>query len=280
MTEDEIKNFWNAHPCGEHQYADLKGGYEDFFTQYDAARYLREGHILRALGGIDFAGKKVLEIGVGQGVEAEQIIRRGGKWSGVDLTSESVSHTRMRLQIRRLPYDSLECGSARALPFPSESFDIVFSHGVLHHIPDIVTAQREIARVLKPGGQLIMMVYARRSLNYQLAIKIVRRLALATCYISRFRPTGIVDAHLDNARKVGLFRYLKMSNFIHRNTDGPLNPYSKVYDLPTVRRDFPDFSIERSYQLWMHAPPLPVAWLAPLERVLGWHLWVHLVPSK
>ena len=280
MTEDEIKKFWNAHPCGELQYVGLKGDYEEFFSCYDALRYSRERHILRALDRIDFNGKKVLEIGFGQGSDSEQIIRRGGQWSGVDLTPESVARMRIRLQIHQLPYDELECASALALPFISESFDVVFSHGVLHHIPDIGTAQREIARVLKSSGRLIMMVYARRSLNYQLAIKVIRRIALAACYLSQARPGGIVNAHLDNAHKVGLSKYLKMSNFIHRNTDGPLNPYSKVYDLATVRRDFPDFSIERSYQLWMHAPPVPVAWLSPLEGVLGWHLWVHLLPKK
>ena len=41
----------------------------------------------------------------------------------------------------------------------------MFSHGVLHHIPDIRTAQAEIHRVLKPGGTLVAMLYARKSLN-------------------------------------------------------------------------------------------------------------------
>ena len=70
-----------------------------------------------------------------------------------------------------------------------------------------------------------------------------------------------------------------MSNFIHRNTDGPGNPYSKVYGLREVRQDFPSFHITRAYKRWMHGPPLPVSWL-PLGRLLGWHLWVHLRPNN
>ena len=279
-SEQDIRDFWDAHPCGDHQVESLKADYEEFFQRYDEFRYSHEGHILRRLDAIDFKGKRVLEIGLGQGADSEQIIRRGAIWSGLDLTPESVERVSTRLRLRGLPYDRLQCGSALANPFADNSFDMVFSHGVLHHIPDVRTAQREIARVLKPDGRLVAMLYARRSLNYLVAIAIVRRMAIVPLYLIGAKPGGIVGGHLANAKREGLGRYLKMSNFIHRNTDGPENPYSKVYDLAAVRADFPDFRIERSYQDFMHAPPLPVSPLKPLAGILGWHLWVHMVPRK
>jgi ubiquinone/menaquinone biosynthesis C-methylase UbiE len=280
VTEAAIRDFWNTHPCGDHQVKGLEGDYEAFFCRYDEMRYRREEHILRCLNAIDWKGKQVLEIGLGQGSESEQIIRRGAMWSGVDLTPESIARVSMRLRLKQLPYKRLECGSALALPFPDNSFDIVFSHGVLHHIPDVRTAQREIARVLNPGGKLIVMLYARRSLNYFVSIAVVRRLAVAGLYATRLRPSGIVGRHLSNARKLGLRRYLAMPQFIHANTDGPENPYSKVYDRATVQADFPDFSIELIQQHFMHAPPLPVARLKFLTGVLGWHVWVHMRSRK
>jgi len=279
-SEQDIRNFWDAHPCGDHQVESLKADYEAFFERYDKFRYSREGHILGRLDAIDLKGKRVLEIGLGQGADSEQIIRRGAIWSGLDLTAESVERVSTRLRLRGLPYERLECGSALAIPFDDSSFDMVFSHGVLHHIPDVKAAQREIARVLKPDGRLVAMLYAQRSLNYLVAISIVRRMAIVVLYAVGAQPGGIVGGHLANARREGLWRYLKMSNFIHRNTDGPENPYAKVYDLATVREDFPDFEIERSYQDYMHAPPLPVTPLEPLAGILGWHLWVHLRPRK
>ena len=279
-SEQAIRDFWDSHPCGNHQVESLKADYEAFFQRYDEFRYSHEGHILRRLDAIDFKGKRVLEIGLGQGADSEQIIRRGAIWSGLDLTPESIERVSTRLRLRGLPYERLECGSALAIPFNDDSFDMVFSHGVLHHIPDVKQAQREIARILKPNGRLVAMLYARRSLNYLVAISVVRRLALVTLYSVGAKPGGIVGGHLNNARREGLWRYLKMSNFIHRNTDGPENPYAKVYDLATVREDFPDFEIERSYQDHMHAPPLPVSPLKPLAGILGWHLWVHLMPRK
>jgi SAM-dependent methyltransferase len=280
MTEQVIREFWDAYPCGENLVESLGADHESFFRRYDALRYRLEAHILKRLDAIDFKEKHVLEIGLGQGADSEQIIRRGAIWSGLDLTSESISRVSARLKLRGLPYQRLELGSALSMPFPDNSFDMVFSHGVLDHVPDILQAQKEIARVLKPGGRLIAMLYARRSLNYLVSISVVRRLAVAICYLGRVQSDGILGDHIANAKRMGLWKYLRMSNFIHANTNGPFNPYSKVYDLVTVKRDFPAFQLEKSSQDYMHAPPLPVSGFRPLARILGWHLWVHLIPRK
>jgi len=281
MDESAIQAFWNQHPCGDGQIGGLMargGDYEAFFTDYDNHRYHKESHILGCLDAIDFQDKKVLEIGLGQGADSEQIIRRGGHWSGLELTPESIARVQTRLSLRQLPYRALKQGSVLEIPYEDRQFDIVFSHGVLHHVPNILQAQRELRRVLRPDGELIVMVYARWSLNYLLSISLVRRFGLLALYATRRKPAGISGQHLANAREMGLWRYLAMDNFIHRNTDGPLNPYAKVYDLTAVKKDFPDFKVIRAYKRFMHAPPLPVRWL-PFERALGWHLWIHLRPE-
>jgi SAM-dependent methyltransferase len=280
MNQEDIQEFWNAHPCGEDQIGGIKDGdYEKFFSVYDAFRYMEEKHILKCLDAIDFENKRVLEIGLGLGADSEHIIRRGAIWSGIDLTPESVSRVAKRLSLRSLRYERLELGSACGLPFDQGTFDIVFTHGVLHHVPDIGKAQAEICRVLRPSGSLIAMLYAKYSLNYLVSICVLRRLALVLLYLLGIKARGIAGQHLESAHKMGLFRYLRMEHFIHRNTDGPLNPYSKVYDLDDVRADFPDFRIVKTHKEFMHAPPLPVSRL-PLAHLLGWHLWVHMVPVK
>ena len=280
MNEHDVRLFWQDHPCGDmqvgglHSYAD---DYESFFQAYDHYRYTKEAHILECLNEIDFSGKETLEIGLGQGADTEQIIRRGAIWSGVDLTTESVSRVRSRLQIRNLSHRALREGSVLNLPFQDNSFDIVFSHGVLHHVPAIEKAQREIHRVLRSNGKLIVMLYAKWSLNYLVSISIVRRLGVIALRLANRSPGGIYAQHLENVHEQGLATYLKMDNFIHRNTDGPLNPYSKVYDRWSVESDFPLFRTERIFKRFMHAPPLPVRWM-PLERQVGWHIWAHLLP--
>jgi SAM-dependent methyltransferase len=281
VNETEVQTFWNAHPCGDHIVGGLRqefaDDYERFFAAYDRWRYDQEGHIPATLDRFPWQGKKVLEIGLGQGAESEQLIRRGARWSGLDLTAESVARVGARLSIRDLPHDDLKQGSALAIPYPDSSFDYVFSHGVLHHIPDIATAQAEIHRVLKPGGTLVAMLYARRSLNFQVSIRVIRRAVLAGAYpFRRFvRGTGMLRKHLDNAAEVGLRNYLSLATFTHRNTDGPLNPFARVYSVPEVARDFPSFQVVDSFQEYMHAPPLPVHGL-PFGNRLGWHLWVTM----
>lgn len=281
--EREIKDFWNAHPCGAQLVGDLseesRAKYEDFFRRYDKFRYSKEAHILRNLDAIDFAGNRVLEIGLGQGADGELIARRGAIYNGVDLTPEAVKRTLMRFKLRGLTFERIEQASALELPFEDNSFDIVFSHGVLHHIPEIGAAQKEIARVLKPEGKLIAMLYAKWSFNYLMSISIARRLGLIVMYVLNLKPGGIYGDHISNARKIGLFEYLKMSNFIHVSTDGPFNPYSKVYGRREIEGDFTDFEIIENHKEFMHAPPLPVSWL-PLAAVLGWHLWVTMRARK
>ena len=281
--ENDIHDFWQSHSCGADLVGDLsaddRNEYEQFFERYDQYRYAKEPHILKNIDAIEWQGKKVLEIGLGQGSDAEQIVRRGGVYNGIDLTDESVRRVLMRFSLKELPFERIEQASALDIPFADDTFDIVYSHGVLHHIPEIKGAQVEIARVLKPDGKLIAMLYAKWSLNYLLSIFVLRRLGLAGMYALGLRGRGIYAAHLKNARAIGIGKYLSMNNFINVSTDGPFNPYSKVYGPREVVEDFPDFEILASHKEFMHAPPLPVSFL-PLSGVLGWHLWVEMAPKK
>lgn len=289
MDEQTVQRFWQDHACGDAQVGGLRdrfrGDYEAFFTDYDRFRYRTERHLPDCIGALGVAGKRVLEIGLGEGADSEQLIRRGARWSGVDLTAESVARVGTRLSLRDLPYQELRQGSVLSLPFPDASFDLVFSHGVLHHVPEIGQAQREIHRVLAPGGELVMMVYARWSLNYLLSIGLIRRAALlgmfplARAGVIRPGAGGTLAGHLANAGSMGLFRYLRLAEFAHHNTDGPANPYALVYDRRRVARDFPSFRVIRTYKRFMHAPPLPVHGM-PGGSVLGWHLWAHLEPRS
>ena len=278
LDDSAIRDFWQEHPCGETLVDASPGDLEamrSFFDEYDHYRYRTESHILAELDGLRLTGLDVLEIGLGQGADSEQIARRGARYSGVDLTAEAVRRTSARFNMKGLPYQQIVQGSVLELPFDDDSFDVVYSHGVLHHVPDIRQGSAEIARVLRPGGRLEVMVYAKHSLNYLVAISAVRRLGLAAVYLTGRPRNELERAHVENARSVGLWNYLQMKNFVHRNTDGPHNPFSRVYTPSALAEDFPDFTLVSTRKHFLHAPPLKIPGEHSGSR-LGWHLWATL----
>ena len=92
--EREMASFWEAQPCGDDLLGGLderfRGDYASFFESYDADRYSVESHIPGCLDRLQVSGKRVLEIGLGQGAESKGPIRRGARWTGLDLTEESI----------------------------------------------------------------------------------------------------------------------------------------------------------------------------------------------
>jgi SAM-dependent methyltransferase len=120
---------------------------------------------------IDFASlskKDVLEIGVGNGSHAQLISAFAGSFTGIDLTNYAVQSTRKRLQLLR-PDDHkarIIRMDAERMDFPDNSFDFVWSWGVIHHSANTRKILEEIHRVLRPGGSATTMVYFRNAWNY------------------------------------------------------------------------------------------------------------------
>lgn len=168
--KDQVRDFWDAAACGE-SYAtgdDLRARLDaQSRTRYQLEPYIRDFARFADAGRAD-----VLEIGVGMGADHLEWAKAGPKsLSGVDLTPRAVQFTGERLKLYGLSSD-VRVADAENLPFPNDSFDIVYSWGVLHHSPDTPKAIREVYRVLRPGGSARIMIYHKYSLvGYMLWIK-------------------------------------------------------------------------------------------------------------
>ncbi len=116
----------------------------------------------------DLAGKNVLEIGPGAGGHSALFARHGAHVTALDITAERARATDAKFRL--LGDLAVECwavqGDSEALPFADNSFDIVYSNGVLHHTADTERAIAEAYRVLKPGGRAIIMLYCKSSWHY------------------------------------------------------------------------------------------------------------------
>jgi ubiquinone/menaquinone biosynthesis C-methylase UbiE len=111
----------------------------------------------------DMPGKNVLEVGCGAGAATTLFYRAGARITAIDLTEVGTSLTK-----KHCPQAEVLEMDAENMSFPNASFDHVFSWGVIHHSECTEKALDEIARVLKPGGTALIMVYNRRSLRYWL----------------------------------------------------------------------------------------------------------------
>lgn len=159
-SKQAVHDHWNAEPCGTR---DLAGGdRRAFFDSIERERYTLEPYIADFARFEDGRNKKVLEVGVGAGTDFINWVRRGAIATGIDLTEEGARLTRERLELEGLSAE-VKVADAENLPFPDNTFDIVYSYGVLHHSPDTQRAIEEVHRALKPGGQARVMVYHLRS---------------------------------------------------------------------------------------------------------------------
>ena len=113
----------------------------------------------------NFDSEKVLEIGLGYGTLGQAIASRNADYHGVDISTESVALMRTRLRWLGLPETPVREGSALELPYPDEAFERVYSIGCLHHTGNLTRSVDEVYRVLRPGGEAVVMVYNRRSLR-------------------------------------------------------------------------------------------------------------------
>jgi len=104
------------------------------------------------------AGKRVLEIGCGMGFHAEMLAKSGAILTTIDISPTSVDATRNRFALKGLSGDVVQM-DAEKIDFPDNTFDMVWSWGVIHHSSRTGRIIREIERVLKPGGVAKLMVY-------------------------------------------------------------------------------------------------------------------------
>ena len=157
--KDQVKDFWDEQSCGEvYAAGDSK---KDYYEKHSKVRYKLEPYIHDFAKFAEGKDKDVLEIGVGMGADHIEWAKSSPRsLTGIDLTPRSIDHTKKRLQVMGFESE-VRVGDAEKLPFDDESFDIVYSWGVLHHSPNTPEAIRQVHRVLRSGGVTRIMIYQK-----------------------------------------------------------------------------------------------------------------------
>lgn len=237
-VKESVRSYWEAEPCGT-SLATSEPGSAAFFAEVERARYQLEPFICAFAEFDRWRGRAVLEIGVGLGTDFVQFARGGAHLTGVDLTEASVNRVRERLVLERLEAD-LRVADAEVLEFPDESFDLVYSWGVLHHTPDVERAVAEVHRVTRPGGEARVMLYSRRS---WVALGLWLRYALL---VGRpWRSFGqVVANHMESADTKAYTRdelRKLFRDFAHVELTGFVTPYDRRVGGPLARLLGPRF---------------------------------------
>ncbi len=113
--------------------------------------------------------KYILEYGCGGGSDAMSYLRRGNTVVATDIVPENIEATRKRIAEANLPTNKVELlllENSYPLPLGDDKFDVISSHGVIHHIKDPEPVIREFYRVCKPDGVLYVMLYSQIMWDY------------------------------------------------------------------------------------------------------------------
>src|SRR3989442_2591826 len=162
QLKDEVQDFWNAEPCGS-RYLEAAEDFEAFEAHL-RSRYALEPHIPQLAGFSSGRGLRVLEIGVGMGADYLEWLKAGANASGVDLSAISIERAKRRCVLAGYEPD-LRVADAEHLPFAADTFDVIYSYGVMHHSPNPVQCLSEAWRALKPGGEARITPYHHPSLT-------------------------------------------------------------------------------------------------------------------
>jgi ubiquinone/menaquinone biosynthesis C-methylase UbiE len=295
----DVHQFWNTEACGT-DLVDAEKGTAEFYKKYRELRYKTEWHIPELVPFSETRGKKVLEIGCGNGADGVMFAQAGAIYTGVDLTEAAVEATRIHFRLLGLN-GTFHNDDAEHLSFPSENFDFVYSHGVLHHTAHPERAFAEVYRVLRPGGKAILMLYHKHSFNYYVRIMTYMRLRLLLRIVGRIgRLSGdrvrvkdqlkgirgnydasVWQVHYENFLRSG-WSYLRATNFAHHATDGPECPFAFPFTKRSVSLIFQQFRVVRTkvahfpLRKYSLGKWIPLSVERQIASRMGWYLFVYL----
>lgn len=288
---EDVERYWSGSPCGSDQ-STLKDR-KRYFEEIEQRRYSHERHILDVARFSEFKGQRVLEVGCGIGTDGVQFARNGALYTGINLDEGSTVLARECFEMFGMPGRLLKM-NAEHMEFPANTFDHVYSFGVIHHSPDPERIVAEIFRVLKPGGTVTSMLYNRSSINYYVEIMFLRKIfryALLPSFAPRLiaKIVGLSAEKLARHREILLSEKMTPARWVSINTDGPECPLARVYSRRQALSLFhaSGFLNVKTYVRFFNTDHygfigklIPNLIAVHIGRFFGWHRLVEAIKQK
>ncbi|MAR95745.1 MAG: methyltransferase type 12 [Gammaproteobacteria bacterium] len=249
-TINEVKKFWDDRPCNiRHSSKEL--GTIEYFDEVSKKKFHVEPHILDFTTFPEWKGKKVLEIGCGLATVGINFALNGASYTGVELSDESLKIARQRFDVYGTD-GRFFSGNAEHLStyVPVETYDLIYSFGVIHHSPHPEKILSEIKNYMNKDSTLKIMLYAKDSWkNYMIDAGLDQPEAQYGCPIANTYTKDEVVELLDGYDIISIeqdhiFPY-------------QIEPYKKG---------------EYIKQPWFES--MPDEMFRSLEKNLGWHLLI------
>lgn len=160
---DTVREFWNRQPCNINHSKQVFGT-KEYFDQVESRKYFVEPHIPAFAEFDKWKDKEVLEIGCGIGTDSVNFARAGAKLTVIELSEQSLEIAKKRFALYGLDANFIQCNAENMTQYlGNKTFDLVYSFGVIHHTPHPELIFNEIEKVLKPDGELRVMLYSKYS---------------------------------------------------------------------------------------------------------------------
>ena len=159
---DEIQRYWNER-IHDLEMTDEPVGTRRFFDDLDEYRFDKLRYLPQLVDFSAFRGQRLLEVGCGIGTDLLRFARGGARVTGIDLSKTAIGLAEQNFALHGETPEELRVANGEALPYADAAFDVVYGHGVIQYTANPARLVTECARVLRPGGTGIFMVYNRVS---------------------------------------------------------------------------------------------------------------------
>lgn len=202
QSPEEIRNYWNSYSPRGFVWSDLE-------TELDYAIKL-DPFQKRLIDSIEIKNKRVLDLGCGQGIWSYYMGKKNpDKVTGLDIAPDSIETAKRNFQNLNTEYPvEFELYDGLTIPFKDNSFDVIFSIGVIHHAADDSKVTEEAHRILAPGGLFVGCVYRKNSPGY-----FIRKAIAANQYLKKFVTPGTKNTFLAEILLCPLARHYSISGW-------------------------------------------------------------------
>ena len=250
VSIDDVKVYWDGRPCNI-RHSNKEIGTKEYFDEVSKKKFYVEPHILDFTTFPKWKGKKVLEIGCGLATVGINFALSGSDYTGVELSAESLALAKQRFNVYEMD-GRFYSGNAEQLSsfVPVETYDLIYSFGVIHHSPHPEKILSEIKNYMNKNSILKIMLYAKDSWkNYMIESGLDQPEAQYGCPIANtYTKNEVVDLlegyDIISIEQDHIFPY-------------QIEPYKKG---------------EYIKQPWFESMPSEI--FRTLEKNLGWHLLI------